>query len=53
MSKDLKKKYDIILTDIQMPKLDGVNATKQLREQGVLIPILALSAHVLAEDKEN
>tara|TARA_Y100000768_G_scaffold381552_1_gene360417 strand:+ start:14366 stop:16507 length:2142 start_codon:yes stop_codon:yes gene_type:complete len=48
-----KKKYDLILTDIQMPKLDGLSATKKLRDQGVAIPILALSAHALPEEKEK
>lgn len=36
-----------------MPELDGVNATKKLREQGVTIPILALSAHVLTEERKK
>ncbi|MCC5826530.1 GAF domain-containing hybrid sensor histidine kinase/response regulator [Alkalimonas sp.] len=44
---------DIILMDIQMPVMDGLTATKLLRQQGFRKPILALSAGVMPEDIER
>lgn len=43
--------YDLIITDIQMPLLTGAEATKQLREQGVSIPIVALTANAMTHQK--
>ena len=44
------KDFDMIFMDIQMPVMDGFDATIELRKQGYEKPILALSANV---DKEN
>jgi len=48
--------YDLILMDIQMPQLDGVEAAKRIRareagEPGRRTPILALTANTLVEDR--
>ena len=47
--------YDLILMDMQMPRLDGLGATARIRQMacGQLVPILAMTANVFAEDKEN
>lgn len=49
--------HDLVLMDIQMPRLDGIEATRQIRaleagQQGRRTPILALTANTLAEDRE-
>jgi osomolarity two-component system sensor histidine kinase TcsA len=46
-------KYDAILMDINMPVIDGLSATKQLREAGFNAPIIALTANALTGDKEE
>jgi len=49
----LKKDYDLILMDINMPLVDGVSATKQLREAGYDKPIVSLSANVIKSDTQS
>lgn len=45
--------YDIVFMDIQMPIMDGHEATKKIREFNQEIPIIALSAGVLNENKKQ
>ena len=49
----LKKSYDVILMDVQMPNLDGYGACTQLRASGIKTPIIALTSHALKEDRER
>jgi len=44
--------YDMIFMDINMPVLNGVDACKAIRKQGILTPIIALTANALEGDKE-
>jgi len=45
-----EKKVDLILMDCQMPILDGFKTTEKLRGQGVMTPIIALTAYAREED---
>lgn len=44
---------DLILMDIQMPKLDGIEATKLIRKMGINIPIIIQTAFALTEEIEK
>ena len=44
---------DVILMDIQIPKMDGHEVTRTLRKEGLSIPIIALTAHALESEKRR
>ncbi len=45
-----KDKYELILMDLQMPVMDGIEATKIIRKDNASIPIIALTANAMLED---
>ena len=50
LEKTENEEFDVILMDIKMPRMDGFEATKRLREKGISTPVVALTASELSED---
>jgi signal transduction histidine kinase/CheY-like chemotaxis protein/HPt (histidine-containing phosphotransfer) domain-containing protein/tetratricopeptide (TPR) repeat protein len=48
-----QKDYDVILMDIHMPEMDGLEATRAIRDLGYTVPIVAVSADALEERQSH
>ncbi len=54
LDKIVKNKYDLVLLDLQMPVMGGLEALKEIRERGEGVPVVILTANVIQnEEKES
>lgn len=53
VSKAITGEFDLILMDMMMPNMNGYDATKEIRNKGIMTPIVAMTAKIMADDKNE
>ena len=48
-----KNHIDIVLSDVNMPNMDGYRLTQRIRQLGLTLPVIGVTANALAEEKQR